>query len=200
VIEGEFLRFLEISRELPELVVFYNAPNCGASAPDHMHFQAGSLGFMPIESELATIKSKYGNPLIASSDLKLISVDDGLRRFLVLESNKADSLDKIFTRVIRFMKNQSSDQEPMLNMLCYYKQGWQLLIFPREKHRPWQFFEEGEANILLSPAAVDMGGSLITPLEKDFKKITKVDIVDIFSQISLNEGTFELLKNYLSKA
>ena len=56
----------------------------------------------------------------------------------------------------------------MINMLSYYREGWQILIFPREKHRPWQYFEEGEKNILLSPASVDMGGTLITPLEKDF--------------------------------
>ena len=85
----------------------------------------------------------------------------------------------------------------MINMLAYYQDRWQILVFPREKHRPWQYFEEGEKNILLSPASVDMGGMLITPLEKDFRKIGEDDIRDIFSQISYSEGDFKNLVNHM---
>jgi hypothetical protein len=81
----------------------------------------------------------------------------------------------------------------MINLLCYYRGGWQLYLFPRERHRPWQYFDEGAENIMLSPAAVDMGGTLITPLEKDFRKIDAVAITDIFSQITCSEEHFETL-------
>jgi len=64
VIDTEFGNLLYLSRELPELVVFYNAPNCGASAPDHMHFQAGNRGFMPIEEEIGTLKERYGGSYV----------------------------------------------------------------------------------------------------------------------------------------
>ena len=86
--------------------------------------------------------------------------------------------------------------EPMINMLSYYKEGWQVLLFPRDKHRPWQYFEEGEKNILLSPASVDMGGALITPLEKDFHKITREDIQDIFSQLTFSAEGFSRMNEY----
>ena len=85
----------------------------------------------------------------------------------------------------------------MINMLSYYKYGWQVLLFPRDKHRPWQYFEEGEENILLSPASVDMGGALITPLEKDFQKISREDIEDIFSQITFSAEHFDRMNEYL---
>ena len=191
VIETEFAAFLELSRALPDLAVFYNAPNCGASAPDHMHFQAGNRGFMPIEKELESLKQKYGVLLLESDKSRVTAVNDGLRRFYVLESASRETLEEIGALAFRFLRELQHGEEPMINMLSYYDQGWQVLLFPRDKHRPWQYFEEGEKNILLSPASVDMGGTLITPLEKDYEKITREDIEDIFSQVSFSPGHFD---------
>ena len=190
VIEPEFGNFLDLSRELPELALFYNAPNCGASAPDHMHFQAGNRGFMPIEGEIGILKSRYGQVLREDSGIMLTAVDDGLRRFYVMESHSKEKLEEFAACAFNFIRKLQQGAEPMINMLSYYKEGWQVLLFPRDKHRPWQYFEEGEKNILLSPASVDMGGALITPLEKDFQKITREDIEDIFSQITFSEENF----------
>ena len=85
----------------------------------------------------------------------------------------------------------------MLNILTSWEAGrWTVHIFPRQLHRPWQYFEEGEKNILLSPASVDMGGALITPLEKDFKKITREDIKDIFSRITFSAENFTHMNDF----
>jgi hypothetical protein len=197
VIESEFGAFLALSRELPELAVFYNAPNCGASAPDHMHFQAGSRGFMPIEEELDTLKGRYGVVLPGQGPVRLTAVDDGLRRFFVMESDSREALGKVAASAFRFIRDLRQG-EPMINMLAYYDREWQVLLFPRDRHRPWQYFEEGEQNILLSPASVDMGGTLITPLEKDFEKITREDITNIFSQVTFAAGHFEQMTHILS--
>lgn len=191
VIEPEFRSFLELSRALPDLALFYNAPNCGASAPDHMHFQAGNKGFMPIEEQLETLKASYGELLVDEGDLRLSAVADGLRRFYVLESDSAERLEEAAAVAFQLIRDIQNGAEPMINMLSYYDKGWQVLLFPRDKHRPWQYFEEGDLNILLSPASVDMGGALITPLEKDFHKISRDDIRDIFSQLTFSEANFE---------
>lgn len=196
VIEPEFISFLDISRALPSLVVFYNAPSCGASAPDHMHFQAGNLGLMPLDSELEELKKRYGKSLKKNSDIDIFAVEDGLRRFLVMESSAKEPLNKVFSSLFGFIK-ELQGQEPMINMLSYYRNRWQIILFPRDLHRPWQYFEEGEKNILLSPASVDMGGTLITPLEKDFEKITREDIQDIFSQVSFSAPHFNLLTYFI---
>ncbi len=202
VIEPEFGHFLELSRALPDLALFYNAPNCGASAPDHMHFQAGNKGFMPIEEEIGTLKTNFGKILQKDGDIEVTAVADKLRRFYVLESDSKEKLEEYAARAFQIIRELQSGAEPMINMLSYYKDGWQVLLFPRDKHRPWQYFEEGEKNILLSPASVDMGGALITPLEKDFQKITREDIEDIFSQITFSAEHFdrmnEILKNKLA--
>lgn len=197
VIEAEFGSFLDLSRALPDLALFYNAPNCGASAPDHMHFQAGSRGFMPIEEEFAKLKANFGKVLMKDGDIELTAVADGLRRFYVLESDSKEKLEEMAAEAFQIIRELKNGAEPMINMLSYYKKGWQVLLFPRDKHRPWQYFEEGEENILLSPASVDMGGALITPLEKDFQKINREDIEDIFSQITFSAEHFDRMNEYL---
>ena len=197
VIEAEFGQFLELSRALPELAIFYNAPNCGASAPDHMHFQAGNRGFMPIEDEIDGLKAKYGQVLQEDAGNVLTAVADGLRRFYVMESDSKEKMEKFAAGAFHMIRELQNGAEPMINMLSYYNDGWQVILFPRDKHRPWQYFEEGEKNILLSPASVDMGGTLILPLEKDFLKITREDIEDIFSQITFSAEHFDRMNEYL---
>ena len=197
VIEPEFGSFLELSRALPDLALFYNAPNCGASAPDHMHFQAGNRGFMPVEEELSALKERYGKVLYKDSRIAVSAVDDGLRRFHVVESASMEPLEQYAVFAFQLIRDLQKGEEPMINMLSYFNQGWQVLLFPRDKHRPWQYFEEGEENILLSPASVDMGGTLITPLEKDFQKITREDIMDIFSQVSFSAENFSTMNSYI---
>ena len=177
-------------------MVLYNAPSCGASAPDHMHFQAGNLGLMPLDSELELLKKRYGKRLKKDSEINITAVEDGLRRFLVMDSSAKEPLNKVFSSIFGFIK-ELQGQEPMINMLSYYRNGWQIILFPRELHRPWQYFEEGEKNILLSPASVDMGGTLITPMEKDFEKITREDIRDIFYQVSFSALHFNMLTDFI---
>ena len=126
------------------------------------------------------------------------AIEDGLRRFVLLESNERAPLNQVFQQILGFLREFQQGEEPMINMLSYYRDGWQIMIFPREKHRPWQYFEEGERNILLSPASVDMGGMLITPLEKDFNKITREEIEDIFSQVSFSKRNFAKLIGHLN--
>ncbi len=192
VILPEISNFLDLSRQLHELVLFYNAPACGASAPDHMHFQAGNRGLMPIEEEIGSLTKLYGRELVHHDGQRICGISDGLRRFFLLESQSKDLVISAFSLIFELIAAYQ-EAEPMINLLCYYHHGWQLLLFPREKHRPWQYFEEGERNILLSPAAVDMGGTLITPLEKDFNSISANDITDIFSQVTCSREHFQAL-------
>lgn len=49
--------FLELTRRLDRFTLFYNGPRCGASAPDHAHFQAVTRGVMPLDREVVTTTS-----------------------------------------------------------------------------------------------------------------------------------------------
>lgn len=191
---GKYNDFLNLTKDISErYVVFYNGPKCGASAPDHMHFQAGNKNFMPLDTEYNGIISKFGKMLLSKDNVKIYAVENYLRKFYSIHSSNFDSAEKYFYCLIDKIKEVTEQtEEPLLNILGYYTNNeWVTVIFPREKHRPTYYFEEGEKNILLSPASVDMGGVCITPLEKDFTKITKEEIVDIYRQVSLNKDSFE---------
>jgi len=202
LIDDSFFTLLDFSKDLGKYyTVFYNGPKCGASAPDHLHFQAGNKFFMPIDSEYESVITSFGTPLIEGKHLQVFSVEGYLRRFISIESANKEKIIKAFDVFYSILEKISSrGEEPMMNILSFYENNkWRVLIFPRSRHRPSYYFAEGDDNILLSPAGVDMGGTLITPLEKDFNKITKDQIADIFRQVTLSTEFFEYLKKSLKE-
>jgi len=159
-IASRFGDMLDLAQQLDDYIVFYNGPQCGASAPDHFHFQAGNKGFLPIEKNRNRL-----NRICMQSDKKEVLLDR-------------------FRQVYDTTKQISEDEEPMMNILTWREAAhWIVCIFPRKKHRPSCYSAESEANLLISPAAVDLGGVFITPLEKDFEKITAKDISEILHEI-----------------
>jgi len=192
LLKGRMGEMLEISRLLDEFTVFYNGPKCGASAPDHFHFQAGNNDFLPIGTGYANLIKKYGK-LLKSKFCELWAVDDSIRKILIFSSDNAQDIENEFNRVYELLEKRSGNsEEPAMNILTRYVEGRFLIImFLRGAHRPWQYTAEGDANILVTPASVEFGGILITPLEKDFLKITKEDIIDIFKQTSIHKELFD---------
>ncbi|WP_297095993.1 DUF4922 domain-containing protein [uncultured Draconibacterium sp.] len=198
-IKGNFGNMLDLSQAMEGFSLFYNGPKCGASAPDHFHFQAGNAGFMPLDEETTTLKEKYGD-CWEIDEVNYCAIKDGLRNFLVLESVDKMVLINAFTHIYSELEDPQNDEEPMLNILARYNDGgWRVLVFPRALHRPSQYFAEGEENILISPASVDMGGVLITPQEKDFLKIGKTDIESIMKQVLLPVDQFDKLTTKLKQ-
>jgi len=192
LLKGRMGEMLEISRLLDEFTVFYNGPKCGASAPDHFHFQAGNNDFLPIGTGYANLIKKYGK-LLKSKFCELWAVDDSIRKILIFSSDNAQDIENEFNRVYELLEKRSGNsEEPAMNILTRYVEGRFLIImFLRGAHRPWQYTAEGDANILVTPASVEFGGILITPLEKDFLKIAKEDIIDIFKQTSIHKELFD---------
>ncbi|MFA5806707.1 MAG: DUF4922 domain-containing protein, partial [Melioribacteraceae bacterium] len=166
-IKSEIKNLLIISSMLgKDYSVFYNGPRCGASAPDHLHFQAGNFGFMKIDNEYKDVLNAYGEIIYEDDELITTAVTDSLRNFISLESNNISKITAEFDRIYNLLNKEQSDEEPMMNIICSYNNSWRLLVFPRSKHRPSYFYEEGENKLLISPAAVDLGGVLIFPREE----------------------------------
>ncbi len=184
---------MNLAAELEGYTLFYNGPKCGASAPDHMHFQAGNCGFMPIEEEVETAKKEV---VAKIGDAELSLVSGTSHPYFLIRTAEVTNGEKVFDMVYDRLVIPEGEPEPMLNVLCRYEAGvWSILVFPRKKHRPACYFAEGEANILISPASVDMGNVFITPLEKDFEKITAADIKQIFDECCLNEEELRTIAN-----
>ncbi|MBI5730784.1 MAG: DUF4922 domain-containing protein [Ignavibacteriales bacterium] len=197
-IKSEIEDLLTISSMLGKnYSVFYNGPGCGASAPDHMHFQSGNFEFMKIDTEYKEMINTYGEVIFENDELATTVVTGCLRNFISLESNNISKLIDEFESIYNLLNKEQSEEEPMMNIICSYHNYWRLLIFPRNKHRPSYFFEEGENKLLISPAAVDLGGVFIFPREEDFNKITKELIIDIFKQVTFSDDEFKYLSDKL---
>lgn len=195
---NRFEDMLDLAKYMDEYVVFYNGPKCGASAPDHVHFQAGNKGFLPIEK---TWDKHIKATLIQEDDAKLHVINYGFSAF-VLEAGSVDKGTELFNRLYEVLPQPQDDEdenpEPMMNILAWYEnEQWISIIIPRAKHRPDCYFAEGDKNILISPASVDLGGVFITPLEKDFNKITEHDVAAILSEVCLDEKELQAVADKL---
>ena len=203
-IKNNFSLMLKLTKDLSKhYVVLYNGPKCGASAPDHFHFQAGTKNFMLIEDDFHQIKNEYGELLLEDNEDTIYAVDDRLRKFISIESTDSDRLSYYFDKFYEICNSVlGTNEEPMMNIITSFEEefGWQVIIFLREKHRSSHYFAEGEDKILLSPASVDLGGVCITPLEKDFESITKEKLTEILSEVSISKNKFELIKKKIAQS
>ncbi len=202
-IKNSFPMMLSLSKDLSKYYnVFYNGPACGASAPDHMHFQSGTAGFFPIENELSFLKNEFGATLLDDIGLAVTAVDDGLRKFILIEGKKGRDVQYAFDTFYKVYKMISKeDEEPMMNIVSTFKEkkGWKVILFLRSKHRPSCYYKDGRDKILHSPASTDLSGICVIPREEDFEKITKEDIVKIFQEVSLGKEQFEFMKSGLER-
>jgi ATP adenylyltransferase/5',5'''-P-1,P-4-tetraphosphate phosphorylase II len=182
---------LELAESMEGFTVFYNGPECGASAPDHLHFQAGESIFMPVTDDLERIKSS-GRILFSGGKTEVWAFDNYLRKMISVETSSMDEGLKVISLYYKhFAAMQPEKIEPMMNALCSFSNGkWTIHLFPRKAHRPSHFYEEGEKQILISPGSVDFGGVFILPRRGDFDKINKENIVDILAQVCVDQDTF----------
>jgi hypothetical protein len=193
-IEGNLESLNDLGRALNEFAVLYNGPHCGASAPDHLHFQAGIKGNLPLEQDLGLLPENQYQILVSNISVRIMAVENQLCRFIVFESAERDILTRSIDIVIQMLKNNTRE-EPMMNMLVWFESGiWQVVLFPRILQRPYQYFAEGPGKLLVSPAAVELGGLVILPREEDFNKITSDDLTSIFNQVTIQADDFKSLK------
>lgn len=176
---------LSLARDLPDFVVFYNGPRCGASAPDHAHFQAGAKGEMPLCDEIAhsTIH------MLADNDDGFIGYIDKLGRGLfTIETATRHVAERFALRLLDLLPKPAGGGEPMVNALCWWdgrERMWCMVVFPRIKHRP-ACFGEGEGQLLLSPGAVDMGGLWAVPVRDDYESLTASQVQALYDELCMS--------------
>jgi hypothetical protein len=184
-LESSIDALLDLARDLhPDYSVFYNGPECGASAPDHLHFQASPRRALPVERD--AVDARRRKRFYYKNHVAGFTLTNYGRAVLIIESSDKIQLLAFIRTLFAAWKNLLHlSKEPMMNALCSFQEDiWRLIIFPREKHRPERYFKEGDDRVLISPAAVDMGGLIVTPLEKDFIRIDAKLIEDIFTEVS----------------
>jgi hypothetical protein len=175
-IANQFGNMLDLAAALDGYFVIYNGPECGASAPDHMHFQAGSRGLFPIEKDTARVTG--------------LTVSDYSRNVLLLRGRDRSALIHRMDRAIDLLARVTGKRpEPMVNIAVFHQRGeWVTYLFPRGKHRP-QVFDTGELTV--SPASIDLCGIFVVPLVKHFERTTGDDIAAIFREVTLPDDQFQ---------
>lgn len=172
---------LEISKEMPSYTVFYNGPECGASAPDHLHFQAVKSGQMPFESEY----SSHENIVLSENKFgSICQLTNYGRKLIIMDADNIETIRSFFKQIYTQL-SFLSEKEPKMNLFSKFENGrYTLFLFPRKEHRPKQYFEAVD-NILISPGAIDMGGVIVAPRKTDFLSLNEDTILDIYKQVSL---------------
>ncbi len=159
---GDMMR---LAAELPGYTIFYNGAKCGASAPDHIHFQGVPSAMLPLWD---SVKDSGDNKVIGAQRAYVIRYDD-------IAAAEKEMKDYLAT-----LPSDQESGEPMINVLC--KAGT-LVVIPRQRHRPSDYGSD-DGQILLSPASIDLAGVLITPLRRDFDNIDASTVRRVLSEVS----------------
>ncbi len=188
-IEGHFDAALELTRHMsPEFVLIYNGPRCGASAPDHFHFQAFPGQNLPLLRQVWVDHFR-----IVKSDRILIAAPPGFsRRFLVLESDRSDVLASWFHRILEALAEvEGLAEEPMINLVMGYGESrWRMVLFPRASHRPQCYYAHRNSRLLISPGAIDMAGVFVIPRKKDYHRVSAEILNHIYQEVTPSEDRF----------
>ncbi len=181
---GEMHRFLSLHSEL---MVFYNGPKCGASAPDHLHFQAGTSGILPLQTNWQRLSRNLTDIISLNDEEKIAVVRDFIVPAFVIISKSEESDETLFHRLYKSMPMRGDETEPMMNIIAWRKGDEYIsVVIPREKHRPEAYFAEGDAQVMVSPGALDMSGLIITPREEDFHKLTEESATTILQECGIS--------------
>ena len=181
---GEMHRFLSLHSEL---IVFYNGPKCGASAPDHLHFQAGTSGILPLQANWQRLSRNLTDIISLNDEEKIAVVRDFIVPAFVIISKSEESDETLFHRLYKSMPMRGDETEPMMNIIAWRKGDEYIsVVIPREKHRPEAYFAEGDAQVMVSPGALDMSGLIITPREEDFHKLTEESATTILQECGIS--------------
>jgi hypothetical protein len=189
-IEGNFGTLLDLALDLGgEFFVVYNGAACGASAPDHLHFQACERKSLPIIREIETWERQ---DLSNDSGVETFTPKDYRVNALIARGNDRAALIGWFDRALqRLAEVTGAEAEPMINLIVMRNGArWTVIVFPRGKHRPNRYFAEGDAKLTVSPAAIDLAGILVVPQPDHFAKITSRDVEEIYAEVTLGGAAF----------
>jgi ATP adenylyltransferase/5',5'''-P-1,P-4-tetraphosphate phosphorylase II len=190
-IEGNFGTLLDLAVDLGgEFFVLYNGAACGASAPDHLHFQACARESAPIFPEIDTWEKRG---LSKNSGVESFTLKDYRLNALVARGDDRLAVYEWFERALSGLAEiTGAESEPMINLIVTRAGGrWTVIIFPRSKHRPDRYFADGDAKLTVSPAAIDLAGVLVVPQPDHFSKITSRDVEEIYAEVTLDGALFD---------
>ncbi|MGM9737535.1 MAG: DUF4922 domain-containing protein [Candidatus Cryptobacteroides sp.] len=195
----------DIARHFPDFTVFYNGPKCGASAPDHMHFQACPRGMMPLEEEVDRLLANGAEGLdylTFEQDADLFHFSSFTKGIFVLRARTSKSFAKLFYRLLDCLPEKEGESEPMFNLIAWYSVRptervsgishgrfgeYRAILLARDRHRSHHYFSDGPDHLTMSPGCADMAGLFIVPQADDFAKLSPEMIAEMLSEVSVSQ-------------
>jgi SpoIID/LytB domain protein len=194
---GEIHKLLE---EFPEMMVFYNGPQCGASAPDHAHFQAGTSGLLPLQTSWQRLSRNRTTLVSLNDDEDISMIDEYPCTALLIRSRSQYGDEQLFRRLYEALEGVGSQNsgdsgvEPMMNIVAWRcDDDFLSVVFPRTKHRPDCYYKSGGEQFVISPGALDMAGLIITPRQEDYERLTPEIALGILDEITLKGEALQQL-------
>jgi len=192
-IAGQFGSLLDLAAALgPDYFALYNGPQCGASAPDHLHFQACDRTVLPLFPDLR----RHPHQSIGKTPgIEVLTLSDYYLNVLVARGTSPQALMDWFAQTdSAFTIISAAPSEPMLNLVVTYESGtFTVCVFPRSRHRPACYFAEGEQKLTISPGAIDLAGVMVVPEPDHFRRITAPQIEEIYAEVTLDPLRFDQL-------
>ena len=185
-------KFVRMAEDLQGYAVFYNGPKCGASAPFHLHFQACNADALPVFEQKESLK-RFAVERTEFAGTLVYKIDDSTRRFLIVETDSASQARYYTERLLCEINRVYNTAEPEVNAGIVFRDGYYTItIFPRDKHRPEEYFRT-ENRIVCSPGYADLAGLVPVCLRENFYSITSADIQSIMNQVCISAAKFDLL-------
>ena len=182
-----YIDMLDLARKYSDFSFFYNGPSCGASAPDHHHFQGTPKGLMPLENDVDA-KLDQLKEIASVQDARLYHYDTFTNGIFVIRAETAKSAAKMFYRLLDCAELQGGDNEPRINLFSYYRDGeFRSIVVFRRCHRSHHFFSDGPDHLTMSPGCADMAGVFIVPVEEEFHKITPELLSEMLSEVTISK-------------
>lgn len=182
-----FVDMMDFARRYPDYLVFYNGPYSGASAPDHMHFQAIPNGLLPLQNAVDAYLETSPQPLTAGQDAKLYHFDGYCRGVYAMRSDTPKSLAKLFYRLVDCAPQREGEPEPRLNLYIYcHEAEYRCFVVLRGEVRSHHYYSTGEDHLTMTPGAADMAGYFVCPKMDDFQKLNSQYLEEMLDEVTIS--------------
>ncbi len=170
---------IDMAVRLVPLTLFYNGPECGASAPDHLHFQAARSECFQIWD---VVHSKAFMPVASRAGVDLYDCDPAFFHI----SGSAGDVVTIFRKLLLRLPHDVKSPEPRINVLVESSGGNQIemIVIPRSRHRP-DCYGTAPSQMLVSPGTIDMAGTVVLPRREDFDTIDAARLQSVIDSVGI---------------
>ena len=180
-----FPKIYSLLDDYADIMVFYNGPRCGASAPDHAHLQGGTSGLLPIQKCWQRLCRSLKTVYCCSEGEQISLITEYVVPAFVIQSKSAKCEAQLFDKLYKALDKEAG-AEAMLNIVAWRQEDNHItVVFPRRKHRPDCYYAEGAEQLLASPGALDMAGLMILPRKDDFETITQERAEDVLREVAI---------------